>query len=167
MWLAMIAPPRRDGHQIAVVHARAPDDPWGLIGQTPHHERMFRGRLDDGRVKLADGDAGAAGRGQIACAARDQHGIIGQDADAARFALTRLKPDAQPVTGKDRDAGIVCRKDAFQPHPEGLREKRNVGGQRARRQMNLGPDVLHVFPQPGHAAQRRCAKAILSFTAPV
>ena len=57
------------GDEVAVVHARAADDPGGLIGQAADDKGMFGRRQDHGRVQRVDLDPRAAGRGKFVCAA--------------------------------------------------------------------------------------------------
>ena len=158
---------RRD--KIAVVHARAADDPRRLIGQAAHDKGVFGRRLDQRRVKLLDRHAGAARCGQLARTTSNRTGSSAR-MPMARRGVVRLQPHAQPVAGESPPPPGCRREKSFKPHPQRFGEKWQINAQswwtaRASARMLLRPGIF-CMSCPSIRPHRRVpfAKPILSKT---
>jgi hypothetical protein len=133
------------GDEITVVHAGAADDPGGLIGKAADNKGVFGGGLDQRWIKRFDQNFGTAGGDKPGFPACYQHGIIGEDAQAA-CAGADGQAQAQAMTGHDGDAGIIGGKDTVKPEAEGFLKKPKVTAQVMRGKLRFGTDILHGGP---------------------
>ncbi len=142
MWLAIIAPPRRDGTRIAVLHPARPDQPGGLIGKAAHDEGVFSRRLHTG------GSSGAmtkrVRRGEVSSVAPPaiSTGSSARKAMVPGGRVGHIQPDLQSMPRKHGRPRVVGGEDAVHAQAE-LAEETVVLGQRRGGMEDVGTDVLH------------------------